>query len=374
MLIFNKLPPHTHNWVGHLHRGIDTELSPLITRLRFPAAVGVVLIHVRLATQLSTSTAAQLYWLFLEMLSRAAVPFFFIASSYLYFAAPAKPYGLMLRGKVRRLFVPMVLWTLISLALFALGSQSDPRPFSGLYALIEQHGWLSLFKPDAVNGSLWFLQWLMAFFLCAPLLEWLFCRIPWWLVLPALLLWRCSTLLSGWDMTCFCVAALHVYVGFLLARFSAHSFLVWLKARPAILLFGLLAMLVAVVTFFPFVCECRIGGYLDLGMVVAKVGQLLALLSALKLAMLPSLPLSERTRSLAAVSMFVYCAHQSGFFTQRVAGCLVTSLPVDLPVRGDCACLLAVAIVTISLALLGLLLRRYLSEVYALLTGEMAKR
>lgn len=154
-----------------------------ITLLRFPMIVLVVIIHaydIQVAGQ-ATPFLDFIRNLFSQGVARIAVPAFFLMSGYLFFAATpltAERYVSNLRTRLRTLFVPFVLWNLMSLAIFA-AAQASPITsvfFSGQNALIASYSPFDYAAAILGIGrhpiayQFWFVRDLMVLVLFTPLL------------------------------------------------------------------------------------------------------------------------------------------------------------------------------------------------------------
>lgn len=312
-----------------------------------------------------------------DVLCNAAVPFFFMASAYIFFAAPQKPYMALALAKLRRLGVPMLLFGLIAAGVAALYPHLGELRGHNVAQMLQRCGPWVAFWSVKVNAPLWFVQDLLLFFLVSPLIVPIFQRVPWWLALLAAVALRglaCAHVVPGEISS---NAILHLYLGFLLARMDVDRWIGRLDGLSPALLVALVAVPMALFVGLP-----RTGG-LAVNLLVAAARELtfLALiLAAVRWAGLRHegcrLGLAtDMGRELASLSMFVYCAHDAG--PLDLAAVAIDHFLAYLALPGAAGLLRIVLIVALRTLLtlamlvpLGLLLRRRVPHVYALLTGE----
>lgn len=303
-------------------------------------------------------------WNMLVTFRESAVPFFFVTSSYLFFAGRQRPYGELMRRKLLSLGLPYLLFTLIGVAM-RLGL---PDLFGVTPTLAETLGRMGLLAPlyplaISIDGPLWFVRDMLIFFALSPLLSWAFQRIPWWLGLPAALAGRCLTM-AGFLPGFFSANAIfHVYMGYLIATLPVERLvrrLDGLDARwlyPAVLALGGATSL-----------ALMNGGYAWLSGAVARELCIVAgICAGLHMAGHWPGPTSPLVATLASLAMFVFCAHDVGplALAYRVVERVLT--------EADCgffAVIVARTVLATGLCVaLGLALRRLTPRLYALLMG-----
>ena len=196
--------------------------SETITRLRFPLAVAVVFIHsfglprevdwqAVWSSPLTGDDCYQLVRTFCSYVAPSpAVPLFFLLSGFLFFRRvqrfTASVYVQKLRRRFRTLFVPYMLWNLLSLLGFwGLRFGQSNSLTEWLYSFpdcfVAQGGWhlfwdahpigqdstnwlgLTVYHHAApIDVPLWFVRDLMVVVLLSPLLFWLLKRLGGWFV------------------------------------------------------------------------------------------------------------------------------------------------------------------------------------------------
>lgn len=188
-------------------------ISKLISFMRFPMIVGIVMIHAKLGTVTFNSVNVLEqgnYNIFLyvstfisHIVCNLFVPLYFIISGYLYFANVdkynKKVYESKTKRRVRSLVVPYILWNVYNLILFAvlgivasglLSGAHKPiteyTPVDFLYAFWDS----SLINPSElpmpINGPLWFIRNLIVVqVLFAPIIYYVVKR---WKILPVCIL------------------------------------------------------------------------------------------------------------------------------------------------------------------------------------------
>lgn len=354
-----------------MQAAFSTDLSRRITLLRWPCAVLVVTYHCVPHISHVAGSIAWFYewpWALLWQWLHAAVPFFLLAAGYLFFARPRKTYTQLLRGKLHRLLIPLLLWwALRYAAIFWLQPELLLGDTPILNGAVTVPSWLALIRPRAAMIQLWFLEDLVLFFALSPLLERLWQRVPVPIMLAALLALR--LFLDDTHQYLEANALLHLYYGYLLARFGADGVLSKLDALPRRVFWGVLMALLLLLSL-PEVVALRPHWWGDLAEILCYD---LCMVALLRLAggqeTFFDLHRSQ-LHALASVSMFVYCCH------------LVVALPLldsvqslghslGLGFPGSAAVgLLFAALVAALVTALGLTLRRYVPLLYALLTGE----
>ena len=194
--------------------------SQVISFLRFPLAVAVIMIHTsvsditiggeRLAELMPLPVYDFTYGFLDTVFMQVAVPLFFFISGFLFFFKETgfglKEYGQKLKKRARTLLVPYIFWNLAMLAIMYLGQVLFPGLLSGNNMMIGEYGvkdylmsfWDVSYRTGGtvhlpMNGSLWFIRDLMVVMVLSPLI---------WLIIKYLKVWGPIILmlvwLSGW--------------------------------------------------------------------------------------------------------------------------------------------------------------------------------
>ena len=197
---------------------IDSEQlqSKVISFLRFPLIVGVVLIHAQITTingiegnfkaphpfdgtfPLYEST----FYLCAQILARIAVPLFFMFSGFLFFyktnGFTAQTYAEKLKKRVRTLLIPYLFWNILFVVFYNVSGRLFPgaiESFIGEGYSIKD--WLMmLWKGHGdmpISYQFWFIRDLMVVILFTPITYWLTKRFDYLLPLLLGFLW-----LMGW--------------------------------------------------------------------------------------------------------------------------------------------------------------------------------
>jgi len=154
--------------------------SKSFDRLRFPLAVAVVVLHHGVTLVLDATGALKVLCIFFqEGICRLAVPAFFFFSGYLFFNKLQEwswqEWGEKLKRRVWSLFVPYILWNLITFFAYwlfgnihgeALSLRQHFANLGGLRMFWSVNG--SLVQGEPIDGPLWFIRDLMVFTLLAP--------------------------------------------------------------------------------------------------------------------------------------------------------------------------------------------------------------
>lgn len=175
----------------------ELSLSKTIQTLRFPLIVGVVLIHADFTVvtmngiDLMQNNTFPVYQVISrcisQILSRLAVPLFFLISGFLFFNTSEfslQIYIQKMKKRFHTLLIPYIYWNLVVLFLFFLAQTWVPGYLSGTTKLIQDYtfiDWLRVFW-NASGGSpiadqFWFIRDLLVVMLFSPflykLIQWL---------------------------------------------------------------------------------------------------------------------------------------------------------------------------------------------------------
>ena len=187
-----------HNSLKHSYMTDDELQSQVIDFLRFPLAVGVVLIHASADSIVMNGVSVMedgqfpvfqaVSFLCSKVFAAIAVPLFFFISGYLFFYklpgfAP-RAYGQKLRKRVKSLLLPYLFWNLVMMLLYWAVQTVVPGMMSGRFRLVADYSltdWLwsiwnrSMADAAASHGlpfnyPLWFVRDLMMMVLLSPLI------------------------------------------------------------------------------------------------------------------------------------------------------------------------------------------------------------
>lgn len=178
--------------------------SDVISFLRFPLIVAVVLIHTDLRTVFPSLYSMPLYgdgMCFLDVIIESAVPLFFFISGYLFFRNgefSTSIYASKLRRRVSSLLVPYLLWNVIYILIVAIMQYVKPdtlflihkslsrftfTDYLWLFWDIRQITGLPSDAHSCVVGQFWFLQCLMVLDVLSPLIYVGIRYLKWYFVL-----------------------------------------------------------------------------------------------------------------------------------------------------------------------------------------------
>lgn len=166
---------------------MDKILSEKIKVLSFLCTVMVVFRHGLNLQAFGLSVYGTSYVAFIEngvsKLTEVAVPYFFIVSGYFFFrhAYYGKgEYAVMLRKKIRTLFVPFLFWNIVGIIPLMLMGQFvfEETPWRYAFQLLNSD-W---------NGVLWYIRDIMTFMLLVPLYAWIFVLNNRWLYIAVFVL------------------------------------------------------------------------------------------------------------------------------------------------------------------------------------------
>lgn len=179
---------------------IDFVISKRITSLRFFLTVLVVFIHANLTVDNAINyyhyDFIQPKWIEVfknfvcNTIGGAAVPLFFFFASYLQFSKNDS-YPVLLKKKAKSLFVPYVLWTVITIFLF-FAAQSVPQTapfFQNPINIVKNWNffdWIKVFTYHNLEENLktpfvyqfWFVRELIIFIILSPIFKFLCRKLP----------------------------------------------------------------------------------------------------------------------------------------------------------------------------------------------------
>lgn len=168
--------------------------SKVITLLRFPLSVFVVLIHSSFSSFMiggGKTLAVEAYpiyynisYIFSDIIGWIAVPLFFFISGYLFFYGienfSKEIYWKKIRKRIKSLFVPYIFWNLVVIVLLYVSQSLMPDLMSGRNKIVADYSlgdWFMAFWSAndihvPINGPLWFIRDLMVVMLLSPLVFW----------------------------------------------------------------------------------------------------------------------------------------------------------------------------------------------------------
>lgn len=197
--------------------------SKTITLLRFPLAIGVVMIHASVTAlvvngQNILDPASVPVYIFIDgLLNKAftqiAVPLFFFISGFLFFNSGTefniKIYFAKIKKRAKTLLIPYILWNFIVIILLLIGQTAFPDLMSGRNKLIVDYTlkdwvlsfWDTSYRTNGltlpINGPLWFIRDLMMVMILSPVIFLIIKYIKKYAILIMALVW-----LSGYSGPC----------------------------------------------------------------------------------------------------------------------------------------------------------------------------
>lgn len=254
---------------------VDQLQSSVISFLRFPLIVAVVLIHSRnmggipLVDSNDIDTYTYVNFLISEIIAKVAVPLFFFISGFLFFKGVfnAGSYKRKLKKRCSSLLIPYIFWNLAVVALFYLFQTFMPGMTSGRTKLIIDYNlydWIRVFW-DSYFGmpmcfQFWFIRDLMIIMLFSPLIYFAIKYSKGIFVIFVGLLWFFDIWL---DLTGFSIAALFFFSAGAYFNIMKQSFL--LKFKPfmkyALTLYPILCLICLILkesVFFQYILNLSI--------------------------------------------------------------------------------------------------------------------
>lgn len=251
--------------------------SKVISFLRFPLIIGVVLIHTQIGTingvegnlkvPLSFGGAFPIYestlYLFAQILARIAVPLFFMFSGFLFFykinSFTANTYVGKLKKRVRSLLIPYLFWNILFIVFYNTSGKLFPSAVESTIG--EGYTFKDWLMPlwncnksgCPISFQFWFIRDLMVVVLFTPFIYWLNKKLNYFFPLLLGLLW-----LMGWwfNVTGFNIDAFFFFS--LGAYFSITKKNFVEITKPYASLLGILYLIFVIITFCTKSYECVI--------------------------------------------------------------------------------------------------------------------
>lgn len=195
--------------------------SEVISFLRFPLCVGIVLIHASVNTEncVVCPIYESVYYLFAQILARVAVPLFFLFSGFLFFNRldrfTLSVYTEKLRKRIRTLLIPYLFWNLMTVLYYLLSRfLGGETQFGAGFTVVD---WLELFWDNPASRTIpgegiasypiciqfWYIRDLMVVVLLSPVIYWLVRKLRFCFVAILAVLWvvDCWWLVTGLNIT-----------------------------------------------------------------------------------------------------------------------------------------------------------------------------
>lgn len=207
--------------------------SQIISFLRFPLCIGVILIHsdfshtiiqgVKCINEVNFPIYTNISYLISEILARTAVPLFFFISGFLFFYKQEtlnfNTYTHKLKKRFHSILIPYIFWNLLIIIFYYIIQSITPELLSGTKKLICNYNltdWLWTFwdttqiTPSEESGMpidfpLWFIRDLIIVFIFSPLIYFLIKRTNKIVILILCILWitNCWFNISGFSIDAF---------------------------------------------------------------------------------------------------------------------------------------------------------------------------
>ncbi len=239
--------------------------SKVISFLRFPLIVGVILIHTQLPNSNEDFVCYEsTRFIFSNIIARIAVPLFFVCSGFLFFYKTSdfsfNTYLNKLKKRIKSLLIPYLIWNTLFIVAFNI--------ISGGFVIGEGFGWkdwLRVFGGNCFhhpsNYPLWFIGDLMWVILFTPIIYWLTKRLRIFFPLILGVLWLINSNIC-WKTEAFfffCLGAFFsinkkcftdlvkshtlvlglIYILFVIATFCAKDYAFWIYLRRLSVVIGM---------------------------------------------------------------------------------------------------------------------------------------
>lgn len=229
---------------SNIHWTHNSITSNVISSLRFPLIIGIVLMHANIHIGNSSFPIYEsVYYLIAQIIARVAVPMFFLFSGFLFLAThefTLKLYGIKLKKRIRTLLIPYIFWNAIPLlyAIFLqLTSNShieiDPKTLFATFWNIHKEPIPASTTPSYPSViQFWYIRDLMIVMILSPIIHYFIKQFK--VLVPIILafLW----IFNIWyHLTGFSITALFFFsLGFYLSQHN-HNFMEMLKPHTYIL-------------------------------------------------------------------------------------------------------------------------------------------
>lgn len=190
----------------------DALQSEVISFLRFPLIVGVVMSHtilenvrfngIMISAENSLPLFHLIYNLFSNIIGRLGVPLFYIFSSYLFFKGSftTDNYLGKLKRRAKTILLPYILWNLLVIITYLLQQSLLPQLSSGRSQPLSERSLLGFFALfwDYENSmpicyQLWFMRDLMVLMILSPVIYFVIKKIGIFAVIITGLMWISDT-------------------------------------------------------------------------------------------------------------------------------------------------------------------------------------
>ena len=261
-----------HNAINHMEKvqylSSEQLQSKVISFLRFPLIVGVVLIHTQIGTingmvanlkaPLMFGGVFPLYestlYLFAQVLTRIAVPLFFLFSGFLFFhktnGFTIKIYAYKLKKRVRTLLIPYLFWNILFVVcIISVGKLFPDSTESIIGEGYTIKDWLlTLWDCNntgcPISYQFWFIRDLMMVVLFTPLIHWLTkkfgCLLPLLFGIFWLMGWWFKT--AGFSINAFFFFTLGAYFSITRRNFVE-------LVKPHVVFLGILYLILVIIVF-----------------------------------------------------------------------------------------------------------------------------
>lgn len=192
-----------------------TDFIEIISNLRFPLTVLVLMIHARFLSLSGggyniTIADYPVYWnisyYITEILARIAVPSFFIFSGFLFFNNidhfNFTIYRTKIKKRIRSLLIPYLFWNAVVVMFYYLQQTFAPSLAGNTHNLVVNYNiddWVHAFWTDPISYPLWYVRDLMIVCVISPVIYFLIKRSGLIFPLLMLVLWlfRIDLLIRG---------------------------------------------------------------------------------------------------------------------------------------------------------------------------------
>ena len=339
--------------------------SQVISFLRFPLCVAVVLIHISINTKdcVQPILYDTVHYLFAQILARVAVPLFFMFSGFLFFFKQEQftqhSYKDKLLKRLRTLLIPYLFWNLeMSLVTFLQGTANGNR--FGVLDFLNAFWEYNI--PPVMDGEgiasypvsiqFWYIRDLMVTCLLSPILYLLIKRLYWYFIVLLGVLWitNCWFLITGLNITALFFFSLGAYCAIYKINFARFLKPYTIPLGLVYLLFIIMLLVLKDPYWNPL---RRMGILIGMALTISVVAKYVTNCNW------------KMNRFLSDSSFFIFAYH---VIALRIIGCIVS-----VSLSSDILCSILYFAKTTFIVLVGLLLfyclKKWMPRFTALITG-----
>ena len=383
--VSNRIITHTG---GGKQQDLDELQSRVVDWLRFPLIVLVAYIHyygleIRPKEDIGIDIYNYLMILMSHVISRSAVPTFFLISGFYFFSKcdfNMDVYKKKLLSRLRTIVLPYFLWItifiLLTVGIKLAGCLIKGNSFDGILMFFNDNGWLNMywncnewaFRYDWAGNPLnssgpvlthfWYLRDLIIMFIVSPILYWCIKRLGIWIITILLFLNVSGFMPQVPGASC---GILYFSIGAYLAVNSKNIVAVMQKYKKVAFIFTLVLL--------PFMVYYD-GSYTNVGNILYPFWVFVLMVSYINIAAaIVSRGWLRQPASMPKSSFFIYCLH--AMFVMGYCGrFMMKVIPSDNWFLASVRYMLVPLLCVTVCYTIYLIMNRYTPKLLAVLTGN----